>query len=363
VSVERLRRLEALDAMRGLAALIVVWSHAADYLFRGGFRDAYDVQMMFAIDATDPGRIGVICFFLISGFIVPSSLAGGEGAIKKFAIKRFFRLFPAYWVSLILAIVVDFLVLGKTYPLAQQVANATMIQNVLGQGHIQGLYWTLQVELFFYVFCAWIFSRGGIGSSRFILSCLIASVISFALFNFFGGKLGLINKHSKELFYTPFLLSVMLLGTLVRIWFDTRLASDLRLAELGGLVVVGIPLVNFFASIFGIILVSDPGRFLFSHLVGGALFFGTILFWQAPSKIFLRLGAVSYSIYLFHPIAMHLVAPLRFGDYFSQYLKGSLFLEVAIAMAASVLLAELVYRFCEQPCNDMGRRVCKKLGL
>src|SRR5579875_535438 len=81
------RRLAWLDALRGVAALAVVYDHAS-YQFLVPVRDVITAWI-------DPGEFGVFVFFLISGYIVPASLER-RGSVRGFWVSRLFRLYPAY---------------------------------------------------------------------------------------------------------------------------------------------------------------------------------------------------------------------------------------------------------------------------
>ena len=48
------------------------------------------------------GRAGVLCFLIVSGFIIPASIEQG-GSNVRFWMRRFFRLFPTYWLSIAVA--------------------------------------------------------------------------------------------------------------------------------------------------------------------------------------------------------------------------------------------------------------------
>src|SRR3954447_22948773 len=87
------QRLGFLDAARGVAALLVVAAHGAGVYF-----PAY---LPWARANLELGRAGVVLFLLISGFIIPASLEQG-GDLGKFCLRRFFRLFPAYWLCVAL---------------------------------------------------------------------------------------------------------------------------------------------------------------------------------------------------------------------------------------------------------------------
>ena len=94
-------RFHSLDALRGIAALLVVWQHTSErFALLPNISEQGTLLAKIAY-SVDFGRIGVIIFFLISGFIIPSSLKGNDPrALKHFATKRFFRLYPVYWVSI-----------------------------------------------------------------------------------------------------------------------------------------------------------------------------------------------------------------------------------------------------------------------
>jgi peptidoglycan/LPS O-acetylase OafA/YrhL len=88
-------RLAFLDAGRALAAALVFLEHALHVCVPpfGEWSARHHVHL---------GRIGVLLFLTISGFIIPHSLQQG-GSNARFWLRRFFRLFPAYWVCVLFA--------------------------------------------------------------------------------------------------------------------------------------------------------------------------------------------------------------------------------------------------------------------
>lgn len=96
-----------------------------------------------------PGEFGVAIFFCVSGFIIPYSVRNVSGAgTFGFAINRLFRLYPLYWLCL------AFCVLLTPVALPQLLANTTMLQRFLGVPDVNGVFWTLQVEVVFYCMIA-----------------------------------------------------------------------------------------------------------------------------------------------------------------------------------------------------------------
>lgn len=145
--VER-RRLWALDGLRGLAALAVVAYH---YLDRGPH--LYPV-----LGSRNPwvewGQYGVQLFFMISGFVIFDSVR--YSTTGKFFAYRVIRLYPAYWVAVILTFftVSVFGLPGRETPLHVAFVNLTMLQGFINVQHVDGAYWTLAIELTFYIVIA-----------------------------------------------------------------------------------------------------------------------------------------------------------------------------------------------------------------
>src|SRR5262245_66328571 len=84
-------RLLFLDALRGIAAMAVFISHAAERV-SPILRDIVHTRF-------DLGHFGVTLFFLCSGFIIPFSLER-QNSLPRFWIIRAFRLYPLYWFTI-----------------------------------------------------------------------------------------------------------------------------------------------------------------------------------------------------------------------------------------------------------------------
>ncbi len=140
-------RIGVLDALRGIAALSVVIFHLtanyrSDDANNLGFPSAFDFKH---------GHYGVELFFIISGFVIFMTIEKVKN-LQDFAFRRFSRLYPIYWVciSLTFAITTWYNLLGRTVDFTSYLANFTMLQRVLGFKSVDGVYWSLFVELCFY---------------------------------------------------------------------------------------------------------------------------------------------------------------------------------------------------------------------
>jgi len=91
-----------------------------------------------------------LCFFLLSGYFAIRSIEQTNPV--EYAIKRFFKLYPVYWVAILITIplVVTFLP-SRAVSIKDMLLNFTMLQTILGADHVDGAYWTLFCELVFYV--------------------------------------------------------------------------------------------------------------------------------------------------------------------------------------------------------------------
>ncbi|QCU77458.1 acyltransferase [Citricoccus sp. SGAir0253] len=147
-------RLALLDALRLLAALSVLlfhwtaWHHGNWGRHGEPAAEAWPWLSQF----TSVGALGVQLFFIISGFVILLSSFGKSPA--RFIGSRVGRLYPAYWLAVLLAAVLIFLVwpeLGAQRRPADLWANLTMFQGGFGVGHLDGVYWTLWVEMKFYL--------------------------------------------------------------------------------------------------------------------------------------------------------------------------------------------------------------------
>ncbi|MGW5347181.1 acyltransferase family protein [Streptomyces sp. HUAS TT3] len=153
VAPGRAPRLAVLDALRLFAALSVVLFH---YLAGSGTipwqRTAVELFPTLHRVA-EFGWLGVAFFFMISGFVI--CLSGWGKSLQQFWKGRILRLFPLYWAAVVLASAAARL--GPRTPgeprvtVGQMLTNLTMLQSPLGVPSVDNVYWTLWVELCFYL--------------------------------------------------------------------------------------------------------------------------------------------------------------------------------------------------------------------
>lgn len=139
-------RFRELDGLRGIAALAVLASH-----YTGGYNSHYPTDPQATVDIPY-GAFGVQLFFLISGFVILMSAHRAQQP-SDFLISRVSRIYPAYWMSLIIALAIGviFEMRDANLTIWEAVANFSMMQRWFQIPNAVEVYWTLAVELQFYV--------------------------------------------------------------------------------------------------------------------------------------------------------------------------------------------------------------------
>src|SRR5262245_1666439 len=140
-------RILELDALRGFAAFAVMLFH---YTSRYG--ELYDYNHPFPLPVLW-GAYGVELFFMISGFVIFMTLERTRQPMD-FVVSRFSRLYPTYWagVTLTFTIVAVMGLPGRQVSVTEFLVNLTMLQRLIpGVEDVDGVYWTLRIEMVFYV--------------------------------------------------------------------------------------------------------------------------------------------------------------------------------------------------------------------
>ncbi|MFT5575442.1 MAG: peptidoglycan/LPS O-acetylase OafA/YrhL, partial [Bermanella sp.] len=337
-------RLTSIEILRGIAALLVVWQHSSETFVRSPEIALHGTFLADIASSVDFGRIGVVCFFLISGFVIPFSFSSGSEFIKKFAIRRFFRLYPVYWFSIALSILLTYALSGEVVNTATILANLTMIQTFLQEPHIQGLYWTLQIEVIFYLICACMHQCGLLNKSIFQLVGCIFFLGIFCILGIAEKYIPQFGQLNKELHYIPYVLSIMFSGTILRTILTTqRSKRDLSILLLGPLSVFGIPLLVLLGHSLGINIIGSPVRFGFGHLFGLALF--VVGFYQLTTTraSLIWFGTTSYSIYLFHSFAIMFVGWMRTQEWASALVSTHLSIYMLLVFLITLVVVFFTY--------------------
>ncbi len=333
-------RLAMLDALRFVAAFVVVAFHLTA-VTSPAWGGRVPAEMAGVGSWTAYGRLGVLLFFVISGFVLLMTAWGRS--IPAFVASRVGRLFPAYWVAVVLsAILVLWLwpenpaftgtVISETHALL----NLSMVQGAFGAPNLDSPYWTLWYELRFYLLIA-IFMAIGITRKRVLAFAALWPVVAAIAFH--NGQQFIAFFLMPE--YAPYFAGGMLLyliyrdghdlGTWLLVGFQVAIAANASWSFYSDLAtntpaipskpVVVLLVVGCFAAVAAVTL-TPLAR------VGAA--------WLTT------LGALTYPLYVVHQ---------NWGWYAIHLLRDSLGAWGAAAVAFAVVLTAsyLIYRLVERP--------------
>ncbi len=335
----RAQRLASLDGLRGLAALAVVVYHAGLFVS--------PALRLIALKYLHLGHAGVIAFFLCSGFMIPLSLER-QGSLWRFWVRRICRLYPLYWVSIAGAFVcygaglvtpeTSYLLFNPvaflaTQPMHTVLANMTMVQGFLGVPHLIGVYWTLTIELLFYVLVSILFvchvsQRSVALTVGFLVAALLIDVVvpgSGDLLRYMG---------------------VMFCGTLVMQGVTGRMPRRTAL----GVAVLALVLVALPPNLRPWTAFQTLLPYLTARIVAFAAF-GLALRWRdrhIPTWL-AWLGRISYSLFLIHTLVIWIIPP-----------QGNVVLTTTIWLAATIALSLATYRWIEQPAMRYGQWLTRR---
>lgn len=344
-----------IDAIRAVAVLFVMWTHYAEKFVN----IAGSQQWLNAVQHYGNfGRIGVVVFFALSGLLIPKSLNGpnsifGSGT-RKFLIRRFFRLYPAFWLSIPLGFFAYWVLFDKQMDAVGWLANATMIPDALGQREMMGHYWTLETELVFYVLCLVLFWLGCIQNMRDLcVTCVAlgaAFVVTSALKVIPASALG----QYKGMLYH---LSIMFWGACFRHAYDNpgarvRFGLGSRRIDMSykqAFAAVTAVIASISVLTFLVALKQHDSEHIInscSYLMGLAIFTLLATVWKIHSRLFAWLGEISYSMYLLHGIPLYVMfwACQRFG-----WEGGPLAVYMLVASVLAIGLSWMSFMVVEAP--------------
>lgn len=363
---------ESLTWLRGLAAFLVIISHtlrATEQTYNSGDQ----VVDWLVLRIFDLGTFGVLLFFTLSGTTLFLSYSSHPKppTVSAFYVKRFFRIWPAFAISL-------FIYFGFSYlfryfygtPSGQWVESQFMLApslldfvsyltlsfNISGNsGLFNNAYWSLPVEFQYYLLFPIMvllipylkaFSPLMMGVALYLLYKLDLGVLEdnrmlMLGFTFCGGVLlGYLYKHTKLrfgwVFGTSAFLGLVGIASIIRNEF-------IQLPPL--------PVISNIWVMLGLISIL---------VVGIAMFSDIRLPKRVTGKLF-KYGEFSYSVYLYHNLfiglAVLLLVNLNINDAIARYA-----VVFFLGGIVSSYVASLSYRFIELPFMKLGSSIAKRIS-
>ncbi|MDO8651867.1 MAG: acyltransferase [Undibacterium sp.] len=349
-------KLDFIQALRGFAALSVVFFHSQILQKNGGLFDSQILKTIFNL-----GEIGVDIFFMVSGLVMTVTIKKNADLYKNnfvhlssFITKRIWRIAILYWVFSIIA-----LFLLCFFEPSKLLTKATLLQSFLlfpsAKPFVLMVGWSLVYEFYFYIlfgFCCFFWGYIGIIISGIL--CLFFALISFA---FIGSEyaIGIFN------ITLPIYFSIgILLGLLFK-----KINQILCHSKLGIRLFFFTILCAFVIFIF-INKVFFPGEpelrlFHFGPLAIGIFF----LFWVISPLLekfnwlgLTKVGDWSYSLYLTHWLTLNGIAILLRKNSIINIESSIIIFSVLTSLAISFLS----WKYIEAPIMKMGKYLIPQLS-
>jgi peptidoglycan/LPS O-acetylase OafA/YrhL len=333
-------KLSSIQALRGIAVVLVLFSHVAQMEWRHGWPETFLPQFL------AQGTGGVDLFFVISGFVmvlVSSGRFQQTGGFWQFIYRRAIRVYPIYWVFSAVVLGVYFLRPGWVNSsqggavdfFASFLLLPQEIHPLLGQG------WTLEHEVYFYLVFAFALLLPERWLPRFLLGWAFVVALGWNLLGL--GWHALDNNWVRHI-ANPLTME-FILGALAARY-------PLRLGRQGGMYCVLAGLLLLAAGVATINYMHEPGLRLITRGVPVALIVWGAVAWERSGGLraprwLLAVGDASYSIYLSHMLVLsgvaRLWAPLRQSGAWDNALV------VFLMAVGSVALGFASYRWVEAP--------------
>lgn len=322
-------RLLELDALRGIAALAVVFYH---YFYR--YNEVYNHSSQI-VHWLYFGKYGAQFFFIISGFVIYWTLNRVEKPAD-FLVSRFSRLYPVYWMAVIITftVVLVFGLPGKQVPFGSAVTNLMMFHEYFNIPHVDGVYWTLTVELTFYFWAFTLYLLKQLDRAEFfmvpvlimsLLQSLNVVVIPEILDKFF------ITNH------VSFFIAGICFFKIAHKKTNRFTVPVLIFSLLCTASIISIKHCILFSFFYVIFYLAVTGKFRFLSF-----------------KPFVFLGAVSYSLYLLHQNIGFIIIN-KFYAYQLNPVYGAF-----LSLILCVFAASLLNKYVEKPFLSLIRNFYKR---
>ena len=337
-------RIFELDILRGIAALIVAFFHLTTY--SSGKYITFSPKI-FSIGSPMPSL-----FFIISGFVIFMTIEKIKDW-KEFVITRFFRLYPSFWVSVILGLIFIRFIENGTMPTTKVVlANFSMIPQLFRQPLLAGSYWTLYIEIQFYLlilllFCLKLIPKINTTIIIILIADYLIHFIRYFNSHIFIVTIGLLPFMSQAHFFIAGI-----------IFYQLKMYPERRKE-------IKYYLLLILCLVFTLVMHGHGGKvFYFFNdwqelLINAIFFFIFFLFsFDIPflpnSKILKLMGIISYNFYLLHDLIGGIIL-LKLCEIGVNYI-----LSLGLTIVIIGLMSYLVCFYIEQPLMRFSKKAFLK---
>jgi peptidoglycan/LPS O-acetylase OafA/YrhL len=352
------QKIEFANGLRGIAALSVIAGHYLAVFWK--FPDAVQVltglvrspvpwpagSELANASPVDLGAFGVALFFLISGFVIPFSFQS-YGRLD-FLVGRFFRIYPTYWIGLTISLgvlAIGAWAMGTPFPdSAREVLYGYMIgtRDIAWVKSVDGVVWTLEIELKFYLICALIAPWLREGSLKVFLVPVALLVVSCGL----GATLKFAPTTT---FFFVVLSAPYVLFMFAGVAFNYLHRGILRPAATAA-AIVAIMLMFWLAQHFNFIT-STP--FLLTYAAAVSIFTVAmrypIIIRSIPLVEFW--AGISYPLYIVHGVTGYVLMEVLIASGIGSWPA------ILIAFVTVAIFARVLHAGVEAPSHRIGRRI------
>ncbi len=364
------KKYVAIDYLRALAIIMVIIFHASGYAYGQSLINSTYVIAYFKLSILCAS--GVTLFFVISGFLITGILLDTQNqknTLKKFYIRRALRIFPLYYVSIIIISVILFLIFDDFKLNIQILSHLLYASNflwiVMPEGYEifsknhTGFYehfWSLAIEEQFYLIWPAIilFIQRKMQPTKFcalIISLIIFS-FSLRLYMIFAGNL------NWEIVYTftPCRFDGLLLGAILACVLHYNIEKFKHILDTARNYILFVPLAMFYIALMMLqhtdIFIVNVVAFLPLEAIFFALLLWKLIDKNTPitnkilSGFLLNTAKYSYCIYIIHIPIMQIIKLYVISADTSFWINHGILLT---AFPISYAIASISYRYFERP--------------
>lgn len=361
-----MRRIAFANALRGIAALCVVNAHYV--LMFNYIKGAYGgllpltepvfpswmLEIFNPIGNMNMGGFGVALFFLISGLVIPISVASLNGsalAKTKFVIGRIFRIWPTYAVGLLvslgaLSVAAAYMGNNAPYTTSQVLMQMSLFRDWFGSSApLDGVVWTLEVEVKFYLVVLLFWSMISRGK---LLPLFVLGVSTVMVANFYPGNIHQAGALAALVFPIKYIF-FMLIGVAFNYHYRRFISSEKLFA-------ITISML----CVFGYSGFTEgwPFEVIAAYFMAFAVFTVMYLFastW-AGGPIFTFFSNISYPLYACHG-ALGFVGMRIMIDHGIGAMPA-----LIIQTTVTIFVSWIIHKTVEDPTHRMGKRIAASIG-
>jgi len=327
-----MKRIKTLDVFRGLAAYSVLLVHYTQG-YRERFGHSYNPKYDFYY-----GYLGVEFFFLISGFVIFLTVLNSTSFFD-FAFKRFSRLYPTFVFCFIATFILVwiFKLPRHEITLSQFLSNLTMMPDILGFKTFEGVYWTLEIEVFFYFFMAVLILTKQLKNILLwgAVYIVLAWINKFA-FTFPTRVAMLLNVHYSAFFFAGILFFHLKFNKQNFQWLIHLLI-----------------IISYFTCCLTLTQFAERTILLCFFIIFYLFSYDKLNWLHTKPLIFL--GVISYPLYLIHASTGFIIM-----NHTREYLENYPFIFILSATIIVTFVAFLVHEYIEEPSINYLRKLKRK---